>query len=270
MATRKDQQAELLTALGYLLAPLKSLSDQGSTDRTAWNEAIARLRGNLPAWNTRVTAFTDVGRARYFQQERVATAAPETLENSCHRLLGTGRWDRIYAAVVTCEINARNAILDVPIDEVPGILADSPFRVYLTICSLLSTARKRADWVDPYLTAEVFTRYLHHLQEDVDVTLLRHESKGAKPAFVQASTVFSTEPRKGVYRMLLSSNLHDRWLRVDDTIYVLGGTAVTTHAAVPFTISSLGTDPTSHAKIDAELSSAIEWFGPTVRPHRTQ
>ena len=72
----------------------------------------------------------------------------------------------------------------------------------------------------------------------------------------------------GRYQFCVSSEQHDRHIRVDDEVLHLGGSPKDAAKADYFTISNLDPVQSNHAFLDGIISRATEWFGPSTPTHR--
>jgi hypothetical protein len=130
---------------------------------------------------------------------------------------------------------------------------------------------------DPYLSADVFHRYLRNLWDTTSITVVTNEKIMVAPQGPQAvqrrdqivavSELLALE-RPTLYRFYVTAQQHDRHLRADDSILHLGGSVKDASKTAPYTISTLDATQSNHSFLDRLISSATEWFGPNVTTHR--
>ena len=110
--------------------------------------------------------------------------------------------------------------------------AETPFSCYCFIRNLCLLSSTRIDIVDRYLDHGFFHRYLYETVVSPKVTLvtLPQPALGSKDApcykeFVDVSRLYAQEHGPDKYRLLtlLRSDFHDRWLRCDNELFLLGG-----------------------------------------------
>jgi hypothetical protein len=133
--------------------------------------------------------------------------------------------------------------------------------------------RLRLDVLDPYLTAEVFHRYLADvppaamLQVVTSDKVMNGTDTVRRDRIVAVSELLAAE-RRVKYRFLVTSQQHDRHCRADDEILHLGGSVAHASMFAPYTVSKLDPSQSNHAFLDQVIAGATEWYGPTVTTHR--
>jgi hypothetical protein len=133
---------------------------------------------------------------------------------------------------------------------------------------------------DPCLDVEALHRHLNTIPEGVRLTAVTSSDIVDLPAAAPTSgkvlrrdrIVAVSELLAGQfpdrYEFRVSTEQHDRHIRVDGVILHLGGSAKDAAKNDYFTISNLAPAQSTHAFLDAIIARATEWYGPSVRPHR--
>jgi hypothetical protein len=168
--------------------------------------------------------------------------------------------------------SAKAAIRAIPCDDPGTILpSDSPFQTYLRLRAVSTAASSRLDLLDPYLTADVFHRYLCDVPQSAVLTVVTSEKVmrdvARRDRIVTISELVALE-RKDKYRFLVTGQQHDRHCRADDEIFHLGGSVAHASIFAPYTLSKLDPTQSNHAFLDSVIAGAMEWYGPTVTTHR--
>jgi len=173
----------------------------------------------------------------------------------------------------------QEVIRAVPCDEQDAILpANSPFKTYLKLRSICSSATSRLDLFDPYLGPEAFHRYLSWCDESVSITVVTSEklmvpalsdsrAQNLRDRIIAVSELLAAE-RPATYRFLVTAKQHDRHLRIDQSIFHLGGSIKDASKAAPYTLSALDATQSNHSFLDEIIAQAAEWFGSKVQSHR--
>ena len=172
----------------------------------------------------------------------------------------------------------QSAIRAVPCDD-PGVVlpVESPLKTYFRLRAICASATTRLELFDPYLSADVFHRYLRDLGDKTAITIVTSEKVMVTPQGQQAvqrqdqivavSELLALE-RPTLYRFYVTAQQHDRHLRADDSILHLGGSVKDASKSAPYTISTLDATQSNHSFLDGLISSATEWFGSNVTTHR--
>ena len=178
---------------------------------------------------------------------------------------------------------AQAAIRAMPCEDAGVIVpAETPYTAYLLLRRTISIATKRVELFDPYLDNRTFERYLPDIAAGLhvavitsaDIMVLPSQKPNSKPIMrrdriVAVSEIMAAQ-HPSTYRFLVSSNIHDRHMRIDDSVYHLGGSLKDAAMADPYTITTLQESPVTSGVLDAVIAGAAEWYGPTVKPHRRQ
>lgn len=140
----------------------------------------------------------------------------------------------------------------------------SPFSASRRIRAILRDAQQRIELFDPWLSAEVFYRYLPVISPGIVLTVVTEEVKANdsnKKSRERWEGVKAVAPMVEVeyphFRLLVVDSFHDRWLRVDDTAYHLGGSVKDAGTNDPYTISTL--DQHLYSRLDNVIARAKPW-----------
>lgn len=284
MNSRIEAQHELLTSLGMLLAPLRRLIFEESNPvseipyvrsqflndlRPFQNEVTKYCRTEEHQFDTELNAILrDMnGFASYFNGMQYPELVEETRRS----------FDRQLKKV-------QAAIRSVPCDDLGIILpSSSPYSTFLYLRAIFQTATTRLQLFDPYLRSESFHRYLSQVNAGIQLTILT--SSEIMDLSSNASVISSKVLRRNQivalsellakefphhYQFRVSTEQHDRHIRVDDMIFHLGGSVDRASAVDYYTISTLDPTQSNHAFLDGIINRATEWYGPNVPQHRQQ
>ncbi len=127
---------------------------------------------------------------------------------------------------------------------------------------ICQTTRENLIWVDRYLDVSLFYRYLRDIPQKVKVVLITWpESKRNKTEFnnfMDISKLYQKERGKDNYKLVVNNDIHDRWLRVDENIYVLGGSIKDASSGNYFTLSKIDSIEENFNKINKLLDEGAE------------
>ena len=271
MTSRKEQQAELLIRFGALIAPMEELVDypdeqtaqtraKGSAKFAHDCEEFVHLlrdftRGE-PGHNYTVEYSQIVGRLNLFTGQMVSFRDDtEKLRAELLDLQGT----------VIGNISAIPCELDSEILE-----AGSPFTAFERIRSICETARQQLIIVDPYMGQETVRRYFHGISEKVSVTVVtKHRDRDEFRDFLDVSRLFADERGQSRYRLMYHPDLHDRYLKCDETVYHLGGSLKDAGRKSGYTVSKIMVASDGEAEVVELLGESREQFGPSKSSHPT-
>jgi hypothetical protein len=129
--------------------------------------------------------------------------------------------------------------------------------------------------MDRYFDQTIFSRYFVDSPRDVPITLITWpettcvstRDKQRYAEFMDISRLFAQERQPSGYRLFTNRNFHDRWLRCDDKLFVLGGSIKDLGNDSKFTISKLDFTPENAAHFDEATRTGTEVFGPTRPCH---
>jgi hypothetical protein len=267
---RRQQQAELLYQLGQLLAPLQEVIDYPNqhTPQTR-AKATAKFSTDYRALIEQLRVFARDDAGNMYQVE--FTRARQAI-NQLQQGIGTARDDNVLLAsiVALAKQTVQSAILAMPVDPHGAVLeASSPFQAYCKLKSYFETTARTLIWADPYMGDGLFHRYLNGLGATVSVTLITTErpTKQDYRDFLDISKLYAQERGTANYRLMVESTNHDRWLRCDDQLYHLGGSAKDAGQRSPFTITKIEATPANFKSLDDLLAASRELFGPANPIH---
>jgi hypothetical protein len=168
------------------------------------------------------------------------------------------------------------AIDAVPIPRTSVILeAGSPFTAYCRLRQLCEVdATVSLTWLDPYLDANIFHRFLSSVRIQVPVTLVTCEPSASKQnkvrwmRFIDVSRLYAQERGDAGYRLVVQPSLHDRWVVFDaKRIYNLGGSAKDAARRDYFTITTVEASVCNLQTVHRLIISGTEYFGPSTPSH---
>ena len=262
-----------MAKLGALFGPLFKLVDapeQYNPQERA--ETIARYFAEYPKLQTEFGTFStgQPGHDYAIESHRFRTAL-KSIKVSL--ILGQS-----LEAVVREQFALAQAAIDaVPVPATSVILeAGSPFTAYCRLRELCEAdATTSLMWLDPFMSASIFHRYIAGVRSTVSVTLVTSEpGPGGRdrtrwPEFLDVSRLYASERGSTLYTLIVQPKLHDRWAVFDDKrIYALGGSAKDAGQRDYFTLTGVEATPTNLQRIKDHISTGTEFFGATSPTHR--
>jgi hypothetical protein len=269
---RKKQQSDLIFKLGLLLSPLQEIADHPEGhDAHSRARAGAKFFGDARKLESEVHSFTQGEPGHDYRREwRNLTTAFHTLDFGVQEHLD----NPVALMALLKEESAAiiDGILAIPAPTDALILeAHTPFSTYCVVKDLCQTVAERLIWVDRYLDASVFYRYLRDVPINVHVTLLTWPGtkRNAKDfsEFMDVSRLYAAERGPDNYTLVVHLDIHDRWLCCDGQIYALGGSVKDASRKSYFTLSKVDPTVENFDKINQLLSTGTEIYGPTQPKH---
>lgn len=264
MSVRKAQQAELLFMLGQFFGPmLKMAASPSDYDDDERVRTKARWTADRYQFINQATSFCRGELGHDYEDARKiivrALDIDDTLAfNSPQHWLQTLR-DTKDSIMAT--------ILSIPVPLTSDVYAaHTPFSTYCYVRDLCATVRSEITWLDRYFDESVFYRYFRSTPESVLITLVTAPSNQKRQIeFMGASRLFAQERGTAGYRLIQSSDFHDRWLRCDDKMFVLGGSIKDVDA--PFSIARLGSTTSNNQHIEDVIAAGTVLFGTSQTTH---
>jgi hypothetical protein len=253
--TEKDKAAQrstLILQLGALLAPLSEMAERNSPP-TAAEYQIAAARGisDSQRWNSEVSEFATVGAYRLGHLVADITREPHNLLHELPDWAKTDADDVSRQATLRDRLNQCRQVTLQAIDQVPiewtARLHDekTPFSVYLSIRDAIGTAKRRIHYFDRYLDTDFFHLFMRDLSRTLEIRLVTTRGN-AKYGVANVSAVSKRVAVEFTNYQLIEcvpGDLHDRNLRVDDTVLFLGPS-----------IKDAGTQPTNFSPADSSAA----------------
>lgn len=275
MVNRLEQKSSLMFKLGALFGPLLKLTenpDQFNQQERA--EVLARYFFEYPRLQEEFRSFSTGQPGHNYAVEF----------HKFNDALDAVRYMLIGGASLETILHERIAIAQLAIDSIPTpstsviLEAGSPFTAYCRLCELCETdATSSLFWLDPYLGASVFPRYISKVRSTVPITLVTCDpgpNTGSRDRtrwseFLDLSRLFASERGPSFYSLFVHPSLHDRWVVFDEKrIYSLGGSAKDAAQKDYFTIAEVEATPTNLKQIRELINGGSEFFGPTTPVHK--
>lgn len=271
---RLQQKNSLFIKLGALFGPLLRLvEDPDQYDDQERAEIFARYSAEHSELNNEFLFFSKGQPGHFYRIEfenfhfALYTLSAKLAKNT-----------DLKKAVQEHLANAQAALDAIPVPRTSVILeAGSPFTAYCKLKELCEAdATSSLLWLDPFLSASIFHRFLSSVRSIVPVTLVTcepgaHAGKRDQARwtdFIDISRLYAKERGPALYCLVIQANLHDRWIVLDGKrIYALGGSAKDAGNKDYFTITSIEASEQNLQKIQAHIYGGIEFFGPTITYH---
>jgi hypothetical protein len=271
---RKRQQAEILFQAGQLFGPmLKMVENPESYDQDERTRILARYFADVQRFVGNFREFINgepghIYEGQYFKaMERIGPFGS---------IAGLSSFEHLADAVKALSAAVFDAIYSIPVPIDSSIHeAHTPFSTYCLVKAMCSTARARIDWMDRYFDATLFGRYFVDVPETSVITLVTWpESRctGAKDRqrytdFMGVSRLYALERGPDKYRLMTAEDFHDRRLRCDDKMLLLGDSIKDLGKNSTFTTSRLDDTDDNRRNFDEAIARATEVFGPTNTAH---
>ena len=271
---RLQQKHNLFIKLGALFGPLLQLVEHPDQhDEQEKAETLARYFSEYHMLTNEFQTFStnQPGHNYLIEYQRFYTAL-DGVRSKLQR--GVPLADTVHTQLA----EAQGAIDAVPVPRISVILeAGSPFTTYCKLKELCEVdATKSLVWLDPFLSANIFYRYINSVRQFIPITLVTsepglHTGSGDRNRwieFLDVSRLYAQERGPSHYRLVVQPNLHDRWIVFDEKrIYALGGSAKDAGNRDYFTIAAVEASPDNLGRIQTQIDTGIEFFGSNVLQH---
>lgn len=256
------QRSTLIFQFGKLLSPLFELSEKTPPPTAAEYHIVTALcRPDMNRWCDEVDQFISFGEYRLAYLFDDILREPDKLLHEMPKLAKNNADDvsrqvDFRERLMACRNRTLAAIDMVPIEWTPRLHeAMTPFSVYLRIRDAIGTAKRRVHYFDRYLDTEFFHLYLRDLCRFLEVRLVT--TKG-KTNFGVTNVLSLSKLAAGEFtdfQLLecLPADLHDRNLRVDDTVFFLG-TSIKDAGTQPTNFSPADSSPGGHSVLDSIMT----------------
>ncbi len=265
---RLQEKHDIYVKLGMLFGPLFHLIENPvEYDEQEKAETLARYFAEYPVLFQTFYDFckSQPGHQYAIEIHNFSMALDAFKDRLIHGML-------LADVVRSSFLDAKSALDAVPIPRTSVILeAGSPFTAYCRLRELCeSNTSKSITWLDPFMSASLFHRFIAHLRPGVMVTLVTSEpgekagkkDKSRWEEFLDISRLYAQEVGSQFYSLVLQSDLHDRWVVFDEKrIFSLGGSAKDAGNKDYFTIASVEATEENMGKIAHQITTGQVVFG---------
>ncbi len=264
---RMKEQAELIYQLGVLLAPLEDIvKDPGNFDKGDKNRILARFRYDRDDFARNFLKFTREPGAQHEPAEVQMSRATNMFVNDLLR-----RERPLEDILPTYRDAALTAIMSVPLPDLSASLAAStPFSTYCFLKDILARRHRRLTWVDAYVDASLFYRYLRDVPSGAQVVVVTWRKSSGFNSFLHISELYAGERGSEEYRLILNEAVHDRHLWLDDEVYHIGGSTKDAATKHYLTVEQAKDPEKTTAEIKQLIADGEEVFGPNNPQHPSQ
>ena len=226
---KPTQRDQVIYEFGILIRPLVDLAKRKDPPTDAdYRIALAMSHAGDADWRRTVRAFTQLASDVMLEKEyQEISHVPEVLFREVADVIrgeapdSATLHDQFRKVVSTAQERFFRFLRRVPVTWEPKVFeANTPFTAYQRIRTAVAPAQSRIHYFDRYLKPAFFDLFLTQVNHAIEVRLVTTEI-GVK-AVTAVSALAAAELAD--YRLLRLSpeHLHDRNLRVDDSIFSLG------------------------------------------------
>jgi hypothetical protein len=263
---KASERSTLILQLGRLLAPIHNLAEKPTPPTsTEYQVAAAKFKPDLDRWRAEAHQFTIVGDVTFGHELDDIIRGPRDIFGSLATLARDARTEpeakqsKLQTILKQCEKATITAIDQVPIEWAPRLLEEqTPFNTYLKIRDAIGTARKRIHYFDRYLDSDFYSLYLRDIDPSLEIRLIT--TKGNRNYGVISVLAVSRLAAQEFPNYQLvecdPSNMHDRNLRIDDTIFFLG-TSAKDAGRYPTNFSPSDSTSNGHSILDKILAKGM-------------
>jgi hypothetical protein len=247
------------------MAPIFELADRSTPPKPAeFRVAAARLKAEFSnKFNGELRRFMTLGETPFDREAKDIRNAVIALVKELEKMAEFAQLspdemqkELRVKALPRCRKVTLNVIDTMPIEWTPQLLeSQTPLTVYLKLCDAIGTATTRVHYLDRYLNVDFHPLYLRHIDRSIEIRLVttagnnnygvanvRAESRLAQAEFASYQLI-----------QVNAADMHDRNLRIDDTIFYLGPSV--SHAGNhPTNFSPADSSPSAHAILDGIIA----------------
>lgn len=148
--------------------------------------------------------------------------------------------------------------------------AKSPFSTYCLLLEVFQTAQKKVELFDPYLGKDIFHLYFNDVKPEVEIIVVTDNEgtmdRAARRNEVVAVSKLLARQKPDKFSLLVVTDMHDRWLRWDDTHHIHLGSSVKDAAnRAPYAILTAPPNQNIDKELNKFITNAVEWYGPNQR-----
>jgi hypothetical protein len=272
---RKRQQSELMFSLGQFFGPvLRVAENPNAFDADEKARILARFFNDHDAFNQLLVTFCHSGEPGHKYAIQLSQAQYQIGLIQQYSAYNNISEPDLLNLINDVAQKVVDTLLSIPMPVDSAIHeAKTPFSTYCLIKDLCSTAHAVITWLDRYFDQTVFHRFFVDTPRSSQITLVTLHPTSAKGKadakriedFMDISRLFAQERGVAGYRLVVSSQFHDRWLQCDNKLFTLGGSIKDLNT--PFTISRLDSTPENQKFFDDAVMNGTELFGPNQPNH---
>lgn len=263
-ADKAAERSNLILQLGRLLAAIHDLTEKRTPPESAeYQVAAAQFKRDFDRWRVEAQRFIVVGEVTFGHELDDITGGFEILFEALITLardvMVEPRTKQVQLAITLkqCEAHALAAIDRVPIEWVPRLLEEqTPFSAYLKIRDAIVTAKRRIHYFDRYLDAEFYPLYLRNIDRTLEIRLVTTKGNIDNYGVENIKEISRRVAQEFANYQLIEcdpSDMHDRNLRIDDMIFLLG-TSAKDAGKYPTNFSPSDSTPNGHNMLDGILA----------------
>ena len=274
--SRQREKEQLFFELGLLFGPLlkmKEHPERYESDERA--RILARYFAEWDVFVNRVEKFTrgEPGCNYMTHYHRVHNLCYGIINHATNHPENT---EGLLSLALQNSSNIREVISSIPVPLESAIHeAVTPFSTCCFVRDLCLSAAKEIAWADRYMDCCLFHRFLRDIAAKVVITLVtwpENRLTGSRDRarfteFLDISRLFAAERGPDGYRLIANEDFHDRWLRCDEGMFVLGGSIKDLGREPTFTISRLDATVENKTTLDGVIAGGTVLFGPGVPKH---
>jgi len=236
MANEKSNQRDnVVYELGLLLQPIQEcIHSKPLKSAKEYRIAMARTQAGDSIWRQSVNRLASFSGDVVFKKEAYEVShVPERIIGELGRLIETPRLKEDLETLQIKSIEAYERLLNyalaqidnIPIDWEPEIFtANTPFTAYLKIRETVVTAKSRFHYFDRYLRPNFYRLFISELPKSIEIRIITTAGDGSFgfKGVEDVSNLVRQEYSNYKLIQVVPSVMHDRNLRVDETVFSLG------------------------------------------------
>jgi hypothetical protein len=185
--SRIEERDELLTSLGLLVDPIRRLIFSTEEPSPLIPYIRSQFQQDLVSFRQQATNYCRPRKHDFGTELDTILRESKRISDLLAEIQRPELRENVQQKFPQCLSKVQAAIRAVPCDD-PGVMlpAESPLKTYFRLRAVCATASMRLELFDPYLSADVFHRYLRDLGDKTQTTVVTSEKVMLAPQGQQA------------------------------------------------------------------------------------
>ncbi len=257
-----QQRYEIIYEYGLLVKPIEELlQKKGEISASELRCAIVLVEPGIRAWQDNVVKYAKFSQDLFYRREsQEINKIPVFVVGEMIKLVNhTEKINMKMGRDIHVELFDKRKkqlfklLETIPIEWGAEILeTNTPFTTYMKLRNVIATTRKRLHYFDRYLNEDFFDLFLRHVNKDSEIILIT--TKNSVDKLISIAQYAKTEYPELQMVQVSPSDMHDRNIRVDDNIFVLGN-GIDSIGKRPMNFGISGNSAADHFELDTIIKS---------------
>jgi len=230
------QKNRLIVEFGILIQPYSELAQSQSVPEVGeYRIAFAKVYSGDSLFRARVNDFATFNDVRFATEQNDISHVQERFSikyRNLDEIINQKSINELHKMFIQDFENMKSEFIEkvdrIPIDWQPKIFqANTPFTTYLCMLDCIANVRQHLHYFDRYLNLDFFSLYLRNLDRSTSIRLVTTKGHNRRDGFGvdkinRVSDLCCQEFNDYKLIQLDRTDFHDRNLRVDEQVFILG------------------------------------------------